>query len=314
VLPWSDPTSFRILAGIGSLALVALLYAYIRRVEGVGSWAAFVSSLFLALNPYLFGFNVFNYFQLGDLFALIALIGVFWALRAGRWVVLAILMAVGALCRESVLLAVPAVAVWVVQHGKAQTDGPKAAMAVLPAFVVFVMLRFALEGGGPGLLEAFLDEGRKAAVPATWFRILVGAFAPMSLLPLVFWSTTRTFLKERQYLAVYFVAVVASCFFGHDQERLMQPALIVFYPLLAVILHEHLSERASAIGLLLVCAWAASLHHISARYPLPSQDARIAIVLIALIVATAVAAVVRLRDRALPRLAARESGQAERSR
>ncbi len=51
---------------------MALIYA-VCRADGRRDGAAPSRSSLLAVNPYLFGFNVFNMFQLGDLLAQLGL-------------------------------------------------------------------------------------------------------------------------------------------------------------------------------------------------------------------------------------------------
>ncbi len=295
LLPLRDPAAFLALAVVASLGLLAAFYGYLRRVEGVAAGAAAVAGAVFALNPYLWGFNVFNPFQVGDTVGLLALVGAFWALERRHWGWLAVALALGALFRETALLALPAVAVRVLQRDR--RDAGPAALAVLPAVGVFVALRLLVpHEGGLGLGEALVEYLTKVGRPTVWFRLLVGAFAPLSLFPLVFWPTARAFFRARLHYLVYGLAVLASCFFGGDNERLMQPAFLPFYAFVAVVVERHLGGRRWALALVLLCAWAASLHHLQARFPLPDQGVRLALLLGALAVATGVAVAVRMRE------------------
>ena len=51
----------------------------------------------------------------------------------------------------------------------------------------------------------------------------------------------------------------------------MQPAVWCVYPLVAVLLDRHWQARPRALGVLGIAAFLASLHHLTARFPLPSR-------------------------------------------
>ncbi len=293
VTPLADPHAFGLWALAASLALAAFFYGFVRRVEGVGPWAAALAVVLFALNPYWFGFTLFNPFQLGDLLGLLALLAAFGALAVRRWGLVALSIALGALCRESALLAVPAVLVAAAEGSMWRRELPRAVAAVAPAVAVFVGLRIEIEPAGDELLAALAIYGPKALDPETWFRLLVSSAAPLSFFPLVFWRATAAFFRERLHLLVYLGATVASCFFGHDQERLMAPAFVVLYAFVAVVLEQHFRRRPLAVGAVMAAGVVASLHHLTARYPLPSREVRVALVLAALALATAAALAVR---------------------
>ena len=54
-----------------ALALTALLFAVLR-ADGRSADVAALTAVLLAMNPYLFGFNVYNMVQLGDVIAQLA--------------------------------------------------------------------------------------------------------------------------------------------------------------------------------------------------------------------------------------------------
>ncbi len=294
VTPLPDPLAFRLWTVLASLTLAGALYAYLLRL--VRPRTAALTTVLFALNPYLFGFNAFDYFQLGDVLAHLVVLGSFWLLEERRWAALALVLGLGVCVREAAVLVVPVAFVWAAQQGALRRDGPALAGIAVLAVGAFVGLRLVVEArGGYGLVEALLEEGRKASRPATWFRLLVNAWAPLSLLPLVFLGTARDFLRERLHLVALFGCVLVSAFFGHDQERLMQPAFAAVYPLMAVLIDRHL-RTLWVEGVLLGAGVLTSLHHVTARFPLPDRTTTAALHLAALALVTLAALAVRMGE------------------
>jgi hypothetical protein len=88
--------------------------------------------------------------------------------------------------------------------------------------------------------------------------------------PLIFFDTTMSFFRERKYALVFGVLVFLATLFGSNTERLMAPAFVVYYWLIAVILAS-LLEQPVLLWLVLAASFIASLHHTVARFPLPSR-------------------------------------------
>lgn len=289
LLPLPDPLAFRLLSVAGLLALLLGTYGWLAAFFAGPRAAAFTAAL-LAFNPYAFGFFAFNYFQLADVLALLALLAAFAALQRERWGWLALALALGVLAREPAVLVIPAVPVLLGSRRARPRAWRDASLAVLPALLLFVGLRLAVEpAGGPGLLQTFLNASGKAARPETWYRLLINAWAPLSLLPLVFWGTTRAFARAHPHLVLFALLVLASAFFGGDQERLVVPAFVAVYALVAVIVERHLGAHPAVRAVLVAGAFATSLHHLSARFPLPSRSWSIALSVAALLAVTAAA-------------------------
>lgn len=297
VVPGPAPQAFYALAVLASMGLAALLYAVLR-ADGRGARAAAFTVVLLAANPYLFGFNVFNAFHLNDVLGQLALGGALWALWRRQYAAMSAVLAAGVLCREAPILFVPVAAVFLWERGRLRADGVRVALALVPVVLLFALPRLLFEAhGGMALATQFADEARKAASPLTWFRLLVNAWAPAVALVAVWPGESVAYLRRHLHLVVLFALVLAASFFGFDQERLMQPAIWAVYPLLALLVERHLTGRRVAEALVLGAAVLTSLHHISARFPLPSKSLKGALTLVGLAVVLSVALWTRVRKR-----------------
>ena len=293
VLPGPSPAGFYGLAVAASMTLAGLMYAVLR-ADGRSARAAAFTTVLLAANPYLFGFNVFNHFHLDDVLAQLALGAALLALGRRQYAVMGAVLAVGVLAREPAVLFVPVAAVALWERGRLRTDGVRAGLALVPVAVLFAAPRLLLDpSGGPSLVQTFANASGKAADPLTWFRLLVNAWAPAVALVAVWPREAARVLGGRLHLAVLGALVLGSAFFGGDQERLMQPAIWAFYPLAAVLVERHVAGRRWAEALVLAAAALTSLHHITARFPLPSKSLKGALTLVGLAVVLAVALAVR---------------------
>ena len=287
LLPMPDPVGFRVWTAAALVGLTLGLYGFGRRLGFAPPACAFMAAL-LPLNPYVFGFPAFNPFQLNDGLGMALVVAAFIALVDRRWVLYAVALALGAAAREVALLVIPAALVFLWERDALRAEAGRWLAASLPAVAVFVALRVALPADGPGFASLLLDHAGKASDPATWYRLLVNAWAPLGLLPLVFWPTTQAFARQHRYLVVFAALVLGSALFGGDQERLVAPALVAVYPLVGAIVERHLWTRL-ALAVLVVAAFVTSLHHLTARFPLPSREWTIALSLVALTAVTAMA-------------------------
>ncbi|MEM1044113.1 MAG: hypothetical protein AAGI91_16000 [Bacteroidota bacterium] len=285
LLPVADPAGFRVLTSAALAALTLGLYGFGVQL-GLTAWAAALVAALLTLNPYVFGFPAFNAFQLNDVLGMALVVAAFAALPGRRWGWYALALALGAATREVTLLVIPAALVFLWGRDRLRDDGLRWLLASLPAVAVFVGLRLALPAEGPGFAFLLLDHIGKVLDPVTWYRLLVNAWAPLALLPLVFWQTARDFAAAHRYLFAFAALVLLSALFGGDQERLVAPAFVAVYPLVGYVVQTHRWPRL-ALGVLVACAFLTSLHHLTARFPLPSRTWTVALSLFALAAVTA---------------------------
>ena len=290
LLPIPDPAGFYGLAVIGSFALVILFYFFLT-AEGIQPPIAAVTVIFLIFNEYFFGVTLFDYFQINDLLTLIFLIGLFWTMLRGRWLLFGMFLALGVLARETALLMIPVALVYLFETHRLRREWVPFACAAAPGVAIFGLIHLLVPvSGGRGLLEALWFYHAKLISPVIWFRLLVNSFIPLTLLPVVFFKHTWEFFTRRKYALLFVGLVLASTFFGSNNERLMAPAFIVFYPLIAAILQRSFYSRWGVLAVLLGCGFVSSFHPLFARYPLPDNPTYIRLSLATLGVATAAAA------------------------
>ena len=293
VLPVPVEAAFYGLAVAGSLALCALLYAACRAL-GVSDGASALTVALLAANPYLFGFNVYNAFHLGDLLTQLGLGAALLLLWRRRFAWMGLVLAITVLSREPAVLMGPVAFVFLWERGRLREDGARLALALVPLAVLFVVPRLAFPAeGGMGLAEQLAEESQKALRPETWARLLVNAWVPVVALLAVWPRESAAWARRHLHLVALFALVLASAFFGTDQERLMQPAIWAVYPAVAAALDRHWRGRPLALTALGLSAVLTSLHHLSARFPLP--DRRLTAVLAAVALGLAIAAALGVR-------------------
>ena len=295
MLPLSPGTAFYALAWIASIGLAALLYA-LCRADGISDWAAALTVGLLAANPYLFGFNLYNPFQLNDVLAQVGLGAALWLLWQRRYVWMGLVLAITVLAREPAVLMIPVSLVYLWERGQLREEGGRLVLALLPVAVLFLVPRVLLpDTGGMGLGEQFVVESQKALLPETWLRLLINAWVPVVAVLIVWPREAVAWARSHLHLVVLFALTLASAFFGTDQERLMQPAIWTVYLAVAHTVDQHWRRQPVALGLLGVAAMLTSLHHLSARFPLP--DRRSTMILAAVALALAVGASLWVRWR-----------------
>ncbi|MBI3787788.1 MAG: hypothetical protein HY276_05965 [Ignavibacteriales bacterium] len=294
LLPLSIPENFYILTTVSILAFSLLLYFLLLSLDISSQVSALTVTLF-AFNKYLFGLNVWDYFQLNDILALIALIILLSAMYRFNWKLFGIVLLIGSITRETTLLIIPVAIVYLIEK-KRYEQLKWVIVSSAPGIITFFIVRlFVPHFGGNNLFVAFTLYGPKFLQPETLYRLLINSFAPFTLLPVVFWSTTREWLSNKNYILALLALVLFSTLFGENAERLMAPAALAFYPLLAYIIQKHL-QRASAVALLMAGALLALPHHQIGRFLLPNRTLSIILSITSLILVTTICFFYRLRE------------------
>ena len=275
LLPLAEPAGFLLITWFSTLALVLLFHGYLasQRVSRLTCW---VVSLFFVLNRNLVGYSVWNYFQVNDTLSLVFLVLLLRSLVDRRWIVWGLTLLLGAATRETALLMIPVACAYLWDRGQLREQWRSLSLASLPGVLLFLALRwFVPAGGGPSLYQAFLLHSRKLLSVESWFRLLISPFLPLSFLPLIYPRRTWAFALAHRHLLVLGALVFASALFGENNERLVSPAFLLFYPLIAQIIDDRLGKRKGLLAIVAISAIAASLHHQSARYPLPTRTATV---------------------------------------
>lgn len=319
LLPLPDPTAFYLLSATLGVALAAALYAFLLS-EGLDSAiAAFTSALFV-LNHGLFGWLIWDCFQLNDLLCLLSLVVMVWALARRRpWLFGAALL-LGSLARETSLLMVPVALATLYAPGgpysktkpppKVGREGAsemaaerrRFSLAVLPAIALFFLLRLAVPAtaglaGTSGLahyLRAPLTFALDHTYVEIWEERLIGSYVPLVTLPLIFLPTTRAYFARRKPLLLFVALVVLSTFWGTDRERLMAPTFIVFYPLVGEIAQRHLANCRGALAAVFAGVIIALPTYRFGRFPLPSLAIETACAMAAVVLVTGAALACKL--------------------
>ncbi len=288
--PWlaglfpDDITGFRIVTWLSALLLAILFYRLLLSM-GISPAASTAAVFFLVMNKHLFGISAWNFFQVKDTLSLVFIAAAMLAMYRGRWALFSAALLGGALTGELAMIMVPVLFVFLAERRTLRAaNGPREgfarpALACLPAIAAFAAIRLLVpSSGGIGLIESALRYGVKLKHTMVWYGLLINPFIPLTLIPLIFFRESARFLRRNLYLAAYFLLVFASASFGSNNERLMAPAAIAFYALVAFIIDARVLPRGKVwIAVLAAAAALSSLHHSIARFPLPGRSFTIAL-------------------------------------
>lgn len=297
LLPVSDPVAFYALAVIASLVLALLAFYFFRDFGLSPAVAAIVVALF-TFNRFWFGLTVWDFFQLNDLLALIFIVILFLAMYRNRWGLFGAVLFLAALTRETGFLMIPVAAVYLWERKELSAQWKRALAATVPALAAFVLIRlFVPAPCGKPLLEQLAAHSVSILSLEKLFRLFINSYLPFSLLPVVFFATTARYFRTRLHALVFVVLVFLSTLFGATfDERLLAPAFLVIYAIIGLVIEEYRTEKWFVVALL-VAGFVASLHHSTARFPLPDRSWTLALSLGALAAVTLAAIVCRFRHR-----------------
>jgi hypothetical protein len=285
LLPFSTDANFLVLSFFLGLALPLLFYLYLS-ISFVKPLAAALVTIFFILNKYLYGFPIWNYFQICDILSQIEILLLVWAMTSQKWMWFGILLILGALTKEITLMMIPVAIVFANEEKILRNRWPYLLLAILPGLFIAVLLRLLLSSDqGNNLTQAFFTYQDKLNKPDTWFRLIINSFIPFSLVPFIFYKRTCDYFRTRKHELFFFVLVILSTFFGYNNERLMGPAFIVFYPLLAIIIQDNIMKSKWMIFIIMLAAVLAFFHYTYARFPL-HRDLTIVLSLFALALVT----------------------------
>jgi hypothetical protein len=263
---------FQLLTLLSSLALIICLY-YLFISMGISHSSTLLSLIMFVLSKHLFGIGVWNIFQVKDTLSLALASLMFLALRHEKRSLFCVALTTGAAAGELALLMIPVLFLYDFQKGRLPGKWKSTIITVLPALIVFITIRLVIPPiGGMSLFEAAIQYGGKLRYPMTWFGLLLNPFIPLAFLPLIFFRETAGFIRKNPDLSLFFILVLISAFFGSNNERLMAPASISFFALIAVILDREGMKGKMIRMMILSAGLLSSLHHSIARFPLPERD------------------------------------------
>jgi hypothetical protein len=281
------------------VAVVVLLYFFLGYVGISRPVAAFSAALF-TMNTHLFGLTAWLTFHTNDSLAMLFLLLAIWALMARRWGLFSLALLLGALSRETWVLMAPTALVFLWERKLLRSDLAKLLLAVLPALLATILLRTLLHAEVVGSLEplqAFLRFAPKIVDPEFWARQFANSLKPLSFLPLIFLGVTLRWARGNLFMVALILLTFASSLLGSANERLMAPAFVPFYWLLALIIQERIWPHRAMLAIIVAATFLSTLHYWYARFPLPSRELTIAIGGVAWAVVTAAALLFGLRTR-----------------
>jgi hypothetical protein len=303
LIPGSTENAFLAADLVLSFLLVYLMYRFLRYFGLRPPFACLATTLYI-FNKHFFGFASWNYFHVNDVIAIILLIVLFWSMMQSRWLIFAAALCLGVATRETALIMIPVGLLYLAERRHLVREGGKFVAAIVPALALFAAIRLLIHPtAGPTLVQAVSTHWTKITSIERMYHVLVNPFVPLAFMPVVFFRRTFAFLRGRIHLLAFFVLVAGTTFFGHNNERLLNPASLVFYPLVGFILQDCVWPNRGMIALVVAGGYLSSLHWLVARYPLPSRDATAVLSGGSLVVITAALAVfqiVRMRKRTAP--------------
>ena len=277
LIPGSTENAFLAVDFALSLLLVYLMYRF-SRYFGLRPPFACLATVLYIFNKHFFGFTSWNYFHVNDLITNILLIVLFWSMMESRWLSFAAALCLGAATRETAMIMIPVGLLYLAERRLLAREGWKFVAAAAPGLAVFLAIRLLVHpAAGPTLAQAVSAHWTKITSLERMYHVLVNPFVPLAFVPAVFFRRTFAFLKGRLHLLAFFVLVAATPFFGHNNERLLNPASLAFYPLIGFILQDCVWPNRGMIALVLAGGFLSSLHWLVARYPLPSRGATAAL-------------------------------------
>ncbi len=295
LFPIPDPLGFYIFTVSASFALVFLIYFFLCNM-GINTNASVITTILFLFNKYLFGFTVWDFFQINDLLSLIWILILFWAMMRKNWKLFSIVMFLGAVTKETVMLMIPVVFVYLFEKKKISTEARSVLIVTVLSIVVFLFPRLLIRAPGNNIIHAFITHSTKLRSVENWFRLLVNPFIPLSLLPFIFLKRTIDFFRDKKYALVFMFLVFLSTLFGSNNERLMSPAFIVFYWLIGTIVHTEKLEASKPLILVIVLGtFISSFHHVISRFHFLSKNLSIIISLGFFVVITVSSFIYRMR-------------------
>jgi hypothetical protein len=284
---------------VALVAVVVLLYFFLGYVGISRPVAAFSAALF-TMNTHLFGLTAWLTFHTNDSLAMLFLLLAIWTLMARRWGLFSLALLLGALSRETWVLMAPTALVFLWERRLLRSDLGKLLLAVLPALLATILLRTLLRAEVVGSLEplqAFLRFAPKVVDPEFWARQFANSLKPLSFLPLIFLGVTLRWARDNLFMVTLILLTFLSSLLGSANERLMAPAFVPFYWLLALIIQERIWPHRAMLAIIAAATFLSTLHYWYARLPLPSRELTIAIGGVAWAVVTAAALLFSLRTR-----------------
>ena len=292
LLPFDSDTSFYILTILMSLAIPFIFFRFLK-VYGLKDDNTFYLTMLFLAGRYVFGYPVWNHYDVNDLLTHILILLFFISLKKNNFILMGLILAVGVINRETILFIVPPALYYYGVMNKDRKKSLKFIASFLPAVVILILIRSLIvteSSDTPGIIHSLgklrFDDTNKLFNPATYYR-LVNTFIPLTFIPIVFFKTTRSFFRKYPHFMIFVIIYFASCFLAGDTERLIVPIFPVVFLLIGIIFEKYgFNELKGRIIVLSACLVSIP-HHLYFRFRLPTRDLKVAVSLITLIFVTA---------------------------
>ena len=297
LLPIDTILAFRIVNYSLFLLLAVLFYLFLSFVGIRRSIAVYTVVLF-TMSTYLFGVTAWYTFHTNDALALIFILMGLWALMTRRWGLFALSLLLGALSRETWILMPPVAFVYLWERKLLAADWKKLVLATVPALITLALLRILLQADVQGSIDipkAFIRYSPKILEPEFWARQFGNTLKPLTFLPLIFFSTTLAYFKANKFMLALIGVTFVSSLLGSADERLMAPAFVAFYWLLALIFEKDIYPHKGMLALIAVCSFVSTFLYRQARFPLPSRELTIYLGLVTWVIVTVAAVIFKVR-------------------
>ena len=302
LLPIDTILAFRIVNYSLFLLLAVLFYLFLSFVGIRRSIAVYTVVLF-TMSTYLFGVTAWYTFHTNDALALIFILMGLWALMTRHWGLFALSLLLGALSRETWILMPPVAFVYLWERKLLAADWKKLLLATIPALITLALLRIFLQADVQGSIDipkAFIRYSPKILEPEFWARQFGNTLKPLTFLPLIFFSTTLAYFKANKFMLALIGVTFVSSLLGSADERLMAPAFVAFYWLLALIFEKDIYPHKGMLALIAVCSFVSTFHYRQARFPLPSRELTIYLGLVTWVIVTVAAVIFKLKTMRRP--------------
>ncbi len=270
---------FKIVAYFSISVLLILFYIMLIKFRIKDNIAFFVSIL-LIFNKFTIGFYTWVPYYISDIFVLIfMLLSLFILLEKRSWGVFSLLLIFGVISRETAFFILPVIFIYLFEKKLLKENFFKFFLSIIPAITIFLLIRYNITTDGTGekgILYSFKNTdsylSEKIFDPIKWYKLLINTFAPLSLLPIIYFSKTINFFKKNIYLLVYLTIFFMSTFIANDIERLIVPIFFIFYILIAKIFQEEIIENRPIILITIILVAMNILHHQIGVFTLPSKN------------------------------------------
>ncbi|MDZ4745041.1 MAG: hypothetical protein SGJ05_03450 [bacterium] len=235
----NEGLGFAVVSALCVLFAGVVLYWYLVG-KGISELSALTMGTLAIISQHVLGGVVFNPFQTCDALAIALMLVMLTAIERNRIWVFVLASILGALTREPCLIMLPVAFSYVIwkEWSRDRTVVWKWTAACIPAVLAAMAVRMGVPASNAewSLAAMLVENAYKFTNAETWIRLGLFAAAPISLIPFYFFRQTSTVLRSNPHLMVLVVLVVASSFLGADTERLVAPAMVVFYLITARVL------------------------------------------------------------------------------